>query len=113
MEQYTSALSVTSHKLEIYTSKLVITGLSSGPFRRASDLVNRKDRNYLSVDEAVVTPIGRPNDAAPLTTPFLVARQNIHFISLVPQPEPEQPGPGVTREFVVRKNSSTCSVVTQ
>src|SRR3954470_9156329 len=100
MEQYSSALSVTSHKLEIYTSKLVITGLSSGPFRRASDLVNRKDRNYLSVDESVVVPIGRHNDAPPLTTPFLVARQNIHFISLAPQPEPDQSGPLTGPEFV-------------
>src|SRR5436190_2076135 len=76
---------MTTHVLEIFTANLIIQGTSTGPFLRASDMVNRKDRDHINVDGARITPIGRQANPAPLGTPLILARQHVHLVSLPPQ----------------------------
>jgi hypothetical protein len=80
------------HSLEIFTSSLAIQGNATGPFGRASDLVNRKDRDHIILQEARVTPLGRQPNPAPLTTPLIVARQHVHLVALAPQSDAEATG---------------------
>jgi hypothetical protein len=108
----TSSLNI--HHLEIFTPNLVVQGNSTGPFRRATDLVNRKDRDYIIVDAARITPLGRQANPTPLSTPLMVARQHIHLVSLAPQLEPENTtgGLGGPRESGVRKIAYPCYLLT-
>jgi hypothetical protein len=103
------------HNLEVYTANLVIQGNASGPFRRATDLVNRKDRDYMMLQEARLTPIGRQPNPNVLTTPLMVARQHTHLVALGPQPEPEHTtsGLGQVRESGVRKVAYPCYMFTE
>jgi hypothetical protein len=78
---------MTTHILEIFTANLIIQGNSTGPFLRASDLVNRKDRDHITVDSARITPMGRQANPTPLATPLIVARPHVHLVSLPPQPD--------------------------
>jgi hypothetical protein len=108
----TSSLNI--HHLEVFTANLVIQGDSTGPFRRASDLVNRKDRDYIYMDGARITPLGRQANPNPLTTQLMVARQHIHLVALGPQPEPENTtgSLGQQRESSVRKIGYPCFMLT-
>jgi hypothetical protein len=108
----TSSLNI--HSLEIFTANYVVQGNATGPFRRASDLVNREDRDYIMLQEARITPIGRPPAQAPLPTQLMVARPHIHFVSLPPQPEPEHTtaGLGQYRDSAARKTPVPCCMMT-
>lgn len=83
----TSSLNI--HSLEIYTASLNIQGNATGPFRRSSDLVNRKDREYIVLQEARMAPLGRQPNPTPLSTPLTVARKHVHLVAVQPQPEPD------------------------
>jgi hypothetical protein len=102
------------HHLEVFTANLVIQGDSTGQFRRASDLVNRKDRDYIYMDNARITPLGRQANPNPLTTQLMVARQHIHLVALAPQLEPENTtgNLGQQRESGVRKIGYPCFMLT-
>src|SRR5258708_6583291 len=102
------------HHLEVFTASLVIQGDSTGQFRRASDLVNRKDRDYILMDNARMTPLGRQANPNPLTTMLMVARQHIHLVALAPQPEPENTtgNLGQQREAGVHKIPYPCFMLT-
>jgi hypothetical protein len=102
------------HHLEVFTANLIIQGDSTGQFRRASDLVNRKDRDYILMENARITQLGRQANANPLTTQLMVARQHVHFVALPPQPEPENTtgGLGQPRESGVRKIAYPCFMLT-
>jgi hypothetical protein len=78
-----------THSLEIFTASLAIQGNATGPFGRASDLVNRKDRDHITLQDARVTPLGRQPNPAPLATPLIVARQHVHLVALAPQSDAE------------------------
>jgi hypothetical protein len=108
----TSSLNI--HHLEVFTANLAIQGDATGPFRRASDLVNRKDRDYLIMENARITPVGRPANSNPLTTQLMVARQHIHLVALPPQPEQENTtgSLGQPRESGVRKMAYPCFMIT-
>src|SRR4051812_31884085 len=86
---------LTTHSLEFFTANLIIQGNSTGPFRRASDLVNRKDRDDIVVDGARITPMGRQANPTPLSTPLILSRPHVHMVSLPPQPEPEYESGGL------------------
>jgi hypothetical protein len=103
------------HHLEIFTPNLVIQGDSTGPFHRASDLVNRKDRDYILLDGARITPLGRPVNSNPLTTPLMVARHHTHLIAIGLEPEPEHTtgGLGQYRESAVHKIPHPCYMLTE
>jgi len=102
------------HHLEVFTANLVIQGDSTGQFRRASDLVNRKDRDYILMDNALITPVGRQANSNPLTTQLMVARQHVHLVALPPQPEPENTtgSLGQPRDSGVRKIAYPCFMIT-
>jgi hypothetical protein len=112
----TSSLNI--HALELYTANLAIRGNTTGPYRRSSDLLNRKDRDYIILQNASITPLDRqpvrPSSSASLSTPLLVARQHVHLVSLSAQPEPENTtsGLGQYREFTVRKTPIPCCMMT-
>src|SRR6266550_351514 len=108
----TSSLNI--HALEIYTSNLAIRGNTTGPYRRSSDLLNRKDRDYIILQNASITPLNRQPGPTSLSTPLLVARQHIHLVSLSAQPEPEHTtsGLGQYREPAVRKTPVPCCMMT-
>jgi hypothetical protein len=103
------------HNLEIYTATLAIQGSATGPFRRASDLVNREDRDYIMLQNASITPLGRQPNPTPIPTMLMVARPHIHFVSLGPQPEPEHTtsGLGQYRESGTRKSPVPCCMLTE
>jgi len=108
----TSSLNI--HHLEIFTPNLVIQGDATGSFRRATDLVNRKDRDYMLLDGARITPLGRQANPTPLATPLMVARQHVHMVALAPQPEPEDTtgSLGQFRESAVHKIPYPCYMLT-
>ena len=108
----TSSLNI--HPLELYTSNLAIRGNTTGPYRRSSDLLNRKDRDYIILQNANITPLNRQPGPTSLSTSLLVARQHIHLVALSAQPEPENTtgGLGQYREFAVRKIPVPCCMMT-
>lgn len=88
MDRYTlSTASLNAHQVEIYTATLVIRGTMLGPFHRTSDLVNRRDRQNLIVQDASLAPLTAANNAKPITDPVFVARPHIHAVVAVATPE--------------------------
>ncbi|MGA7731549.1 MAG: hypothetical protein WCD37_09810 [Chloroflexia bacterium] len=88
MDRYTlSTASLNAHRVEIYTGTLVIRGMMLGPFQRTSDLVNRRDRENLIVEEATLAPLGQNVAPKPITDPIFVARSHIHLVAALPTPE--------------------------
>jgi hypothetical protein len=103
------------HPLEIFTPNLVIQGNSTGPYRRSSDLVNRKDRDYILLDGARITPLGRQANMTPLDTQLMVARQHVHLVALAAQSEPEDTtgNLGQFRPSGVHKIPHPCYMLTE
>ncbi|MEA2575267.1 MAG: hypothetical protein QOH93_2565 [Chloroflexia bacterium] len=123
MEEYTAMPSgPISHNVELYTARLFIQGSIAGPFKRTSDLINRRDRDFFSVNGATVTPLGQASTPPQkIATPVQVGRDHIHFVATIPQQtqQPSQPqssgqtqslGPG--REYYVHKQAVPCYALT-
>ena len=87
-----TASHLVTHNLEIFTSSLVIQGTSTGPFGRASDLVNRKDKDHILLQDARLAPLGRQGNPTPIATPLIVARQHVHLVALAPEADAEGTG---------------------
>jgi hypothetical protein len=88
MDRYTlSTASLNAHQVEIYTSTLVVKGTMVGPFQRTSDLVNRRDRENLIVEEATLAPLGQTATPKPIADPVFVARPHIHVVAAIPTPD--------------------------
>lgn len=120
MEEYTSVPSgPISHSVELYTARLFIQGAISGPFKRTSDLINRRDRDFFAVNEATVTALGQATNAPQkIAAPVQVGRDHIHFVATIPQ-QPSQPqAPSQTqtlspgREYYVHKQPIACYALT-
>jgi hypothetical protein len=111
------------HQIEACTARFVVQGTVSGAYRRTSDLLNRKDDNFLQVTEPTITSVGGSEaDAQKLNSPLWLARRGIHFVSLPLPPqegEEEEPGEGgapqprsLPREFYISKRVVSCFVMT-
>ncbi len=111
-----------SHSVELYTARLFIQGSISGPFKRTSDLLNRRDRDFFNVSGALVTPLGQTN-ATPqkIAAPVQVGRDHIHFVATIPRQseqsqQPQAPGQtrslGPGREYYVHKQAVNCYALT-
>lgn len=77
MDNLTS-MGAVSHRLELYTDTLVIQGSVFGPFKRASDLLNRGETDFLAVHKATITPLGQPPSTKVMDSPVMVGRSHIH-----------------------------------
>ncbi len=113
-----SPLGQFTHNVELYTARFFVQGTISGPFRRTSDLVNRKDREFFIVQEASITNLGQAGEPRKLSTALIVGRNHIHFVAIAPQ-EPsaqDQPspaggqgaGPPTGREYFIQKTPVSC-----
>lgn len=79
--------SINAHDVELYTSTLIILGIMLGPFQRTSDLVNRRDRENLIVEEAALSPLGQVVAPKRIPEPVFVPRAQIHMIAAMPTPD--------------------------
>ncbi|HUP27601.1 MAG TPA: hypothetical protein VM409_04130 [Chloroflexia bacterium] len=101
-----------SHRLELYTERFFIEGDVLGPFKRLSDLLNRRESNYLSVERAALTPLGQSAEPRKFDTPISVGRTHMHFAAPVEEGNPAQSSTAPGREFYVQKSSHSCYVLT-
>ena len=111
-----SALHV--HGIEIYSARFYIQGDISGPFKRMSDLMNRRDVNYLAVQGAIVAPLDQASQPKRFETPISVGKSHIHFASspelpaTPSKPDEMQRGIPIGREFYVQKTPYPCYALT-
>lgn len=88
MDRYTlSTASLNAHQVEIYTGTLIIVGTMLGPFQRTSDLVNRRDRENLIVEDAALSPLTQNAIPKQIPEPVFVARPHIHVIAAMATPD--------------------------
>ena len=107
-----------SHGIEVYTARFYIEGEISGPFKRMSDLMNRREANYLSVQGAVVAPMDQTAQPKRFEMPISVGKSHIHFASSPEKPAAApnegdmQRGIPIGREFYVQKKPYPCYALT-
>jgi Family of unknown function (DUF6812) len=109
-----------THSVELYTARLFIQGSISGPFKRTSDLINRRDRNYFNVSEASITPLGQvPSASNKMLSPVIVGRDHVHLAATPPHVTEARPtrqlgGTGTLagREYFVQKQPHACYALT-
>ncbi len=105
-----------SHNVELYTARLFIQGSISGSFKRTSDLINRRDKDFFTVLNAGVTPLGQTSaTASRVSTPVMVGRDHVQFVATAPQQTQGKSGgtassPG--REYYVQKTPHPCYALT-
>ena len=73
MDIFTPTKKQVSHKLELYTQHLIVSGTVKTPFKRISDVLNKGDSQFLKVDDAVITPFGKPPTQKPVEGPAMVS----------------------------------------
>jgi hypothetical protein len=98
--------------VEIYTDGLYVHGTLAGPFKRVTDLINRRDEEYLLVYEASITPVGQAASPRKLATPVLVGRGHVHIVASSPGTRVEAQAETVPREFHVPKTPVPCFALT-
>ena len=101
-----------NHGVEIYTDGLYVHGTLSGPFKRVTDLINRRDEDYLLVYEASITPVGQSASPRKLATPVLVGRSHVHIVASSPGGGAQPAGETAPREFYVPKQPVPCYALT-
>lgn len=118
MDQYSAMPGgLISHSVELYTARLFIQGTISGSFKRTSDLINRRERDFFTVTGSTVTPLGQATTTPQkIPTPVQLGRDHIHFVATAPQPQQQQAGgqgaPGSGREYFVQKHAIPCYALT-
>lgn len=117
MDQSTSIpAGATSHNVELYTARLFIQGTIFGTFKRTSDLINRGDRDFFTVINAGLTPLGQTSVTTNrVATPVMVGRDHVHFVAIAPQVTPGQQGSAANtpgREQYVLKSPLPCYALT-
>lgn len=107
------------HSVEVYTSRFLVHGTISGPYRRTSDLLNRKDDSFIAVENVAISPVGQGVEPQRLATPLMLGRHSIHFAALplpqLDQTEGEQEGVSqsqLPKEYSVTKRTHPCYVLT-
>ena len=101
-----------NHGVEIYTDGLFVSGTLSGPFKRLTDLINRRDEEYMLVYEASITPVGQAANPRRLATPVLVGRSHVHIVAGSPGAGAQPQAEAVPREFHVPKTPVPCFALT-
>ncbi len=69
-----------THTLEIYTESLLVKGTVLLPFRRATEILNSADREFIGLNEALITPLAQSTQVSgphPGTT--LIRRLGIRY----------------------------------
>jgi hypothetical protein len=105
-----------SHNVELYSARFLVQGAISGPFKRTSDLLNHRERRYVTVDGATITPVGQQSEGRKLSTSLMMSKGHIHVAATAPQEpspqsQPQAPGPP-NREFYVQKTIFPCYALT-
>ena len=80
MDIFTPTKKQVSHKLELYTEHLIVSGTVTTPFKRVSDVLNKGGSQFLQVDDATITPLGKPPDQKPVEGPVMVGLDHLHFV---------------------------------
>ena len=117
MDNFTT-MGAVSHRLELYTESLLIQGAAHGPFKRATDLLNRGELQFISVHKGTITALGQPISQKIMDSPIMVSTNRIHFAvdADAADMSPAKPaGPGAVpfgREFYIPKNSRPCYAIT-
>jgi len=118
MDIFTPTSRQIQHRLELYTQHLIILGTITSPFKRVSDVVNRGDSQFLKVDDALITPLGKPPAQKPVEGQVMVSLDHLHFVveALEKKEAVEQPSrPGddlEVRTAYVRKDHYPCFALT-
>lgn len=109
----------TSHSVELYTAQFFIQGSISGPFKRTSDLINRRDKDFFAVLNAGLTPLGQASATTnKVATPVMVGRDHVQFVATASQPsqtaQGQPPGSAASqgREYYIQKMSHACYALT-
>src|SRR5947199_4291850 len=104
-----------THRLELYTANRLINGSISAPFKRTSDMLNRKDRNFFTAEDVIVTPLSQPATTNRLDAPVTVGRSHIHLVAPAPGSNARAQMPGNTTprlgEYHVKKMPFACPVL--
>jgi hypothetical protein len=118
MDIFAPAGSQASHKLELYTEHLLIAGSVTSAFKRISDLLNKGDSEFLKVDEALITPLGKPPAQKPVEGAVMVSLDHLHFVVEALQKKPASGATGgpaddlEVRSAYVRKDHYPCFALT-
>jgi len=120
MDNFVSATTQVSHKIELYTDHLVIQGTVLAPFRRTTDLLNQGETEFIAVQDALITPLGQQPGQRPIEGQVMIGRSRLHFAVEVPPEEVSdaQERTGRTtddlygRESYVKKNNFPCFAIT-
>ena len=80
MDIFTPTKKQVSHKLELYTQHLIVSGTVKTPFKRISDVLNKGDSQFLKVEDALITPFGKPPTQKPVEGPAMVSLDHLHFV---------------------------------
>ncbi|MDQ2807003.1 MAG: hypothetical protein M3Z04_08860 [Chloroflexota bacterium] len=78
---------VQTHALEIYTTSLMVRGTISLPFRRATEILNSADREFISLDAALIAPLAHPAQVSgPHSNTTLIRRMGIYYTATFTDP---------------------------
>ena len=80
MDIFTPTKKQVSHKLELYTQHLIVSGTVKTSFKRISDVLNKGDNQFLKVEDALITPFGKPPTQKPVAGPVMVSLDHLHFV---------------------------------
>ena len=104
-----------AHSVELYTRRFLIQGTIHGPFKRTTDMMNRREPAFLLVRDASITPIGQ-TEPKKRSTPIMVRRSQVQFASIIPQDTGtsalSQSMAGGPREYAVKKVPHPCYALT-
>jgi hypothetical protein len=118
MDIFAPAGNQASHKLELYTQHLLLLGSVTSAFKRISDLLNKGDSEFLKVDDALITPLGKPPTQKPVQGAVMVSLDHLHFVVEALQKKPVSGPLGVppddleVRSVYVRKDHYPCFALT-
>ncbi len=93
---------VFTHRVEIYTANLVLTGsYDMAIYRRMTDAINGEQRRYVPLRDATVAPLERPQQAQRVPQ-LLVDREDIMLVAGLDEaaPPPDYIAPEPTRGVV-------------
>ncbi|GAB4109050.1 MAG: hypothetical protein OHK0022_61440 [Roseiflexaceae bacterium] len=93
---------VFTHRVEIYTANLVLTGsYDMAIYRRMTDAINGEQRRYVPLRDATVAPLERPQQAQRVPQ-LLVDREDIMLVAALDEatPPPDYLPPEPTRGVV-------------
>jgi hypothetical protein len=118
MDSFTSVTAPVSHRLELYTHHLLIQGVVTAPFKRTSDLLNSASSEFMTANNAFVTPLGQTPGGKPIDNPVMVRGKLLHFV--VEMSEGGQPAKRGAqgaehvggREAFIRKDHYPCFALT-